>query len=105
MKLSKILFFFVCFILSGLFFHIGYTGTTNALNELKENCKVCSFFDKDCPYTDEEFKEQEYGGGKCGDMGYYEITYKLSFMSYGLAVMFLIMPFVLKKGDNQNGNR
>jgi magnesium-transporting ATPase (P-type) len=52
----------------------------NIDQEMNQNCKHCSWGQKDCPYTDEELNEQEYGSGPCNDMGYYEMLWKFSFM-------------------------
>jgi hypothetical protein len=90
------------FALSGLMFSIGYNLASETLNELRENCKTCSIFDKYCPFTDKELLEQEYGGGKCGDMGWYEMKFKFQVMFFfGLGVMFFIMPFVQRQGELQ----
>lgn len=66
--------------------------------DLKENCKTCSVFDKDCPYTDEELIAEEYNFSNpyCSDMGIYEMRFKVfggGLMAIGL--MMLIMGMIL----------
>lgn len=60
----------------------------NVNEEMYKNCKICSVFQKDCPYTNQEMIAEEYGSGPCSDMSFYEITWKISlggvFMGIGL---------------------
>jgi hypothetical protein len=54
---------------------------------MRQNCKMCSAFQKDCPYTDKELQEQEYGDGPCGDMSTYELLWKFSFVTVFIGIM------------------
>lgn len=71
--------------------------TNHILNELDKNCKTCSIFDKDCPYTDEELLEQEYGDNPyCRDMGVYEMRFKVfGGGMLGVGMMFMIMGMIM----------
>jgi hypothetical protein len=77
-------------------FNFGVMFHNYITKEMKENCKLCSLFDKECPYTDQELLDQEYGGGPCGDMGQYELKFKLGLMfTFGIGLVFLTMSVLI----------
>ena len=81
-------------------FNFGVMFDKHITNQMRQNCKMCSYFDKTCPYTDQELLDQEYGGGPCGDMGYYELKFKLGMtVTFGIGLMLLIMSFMLFKRE------
>ena len=86
-----------CLLIAATMFNFGIIFTKNVLNDLHENCKTCSFFDKNCPYTDKELLEQEYGGNAyCMDMGIYEMKFKIgSGAFFGISTTSLIIAIML----------
>jgi hypothetical protein len=50
----------------------------NVNEAMHAECKMCSIFEKNCPYTDEELTVEEYEPGPCSDMGLYEMSWKIS---------------------------
>lgn len=85
--------------------YYGYKWHHNVDEALKRDCKVCSYFDKECPYTDEELLEEEYGGGPCGDMGPYEMMWKISagvpMLGIGLIVMVIAVIYSMFKKTHE----
>jgi len=75
---------------------------------MKEECKFCPIYEKNCPYTDKELLDQEYESGPCSDMGSYEIAWKLSFVGVILGITFIFGSLVrsIKFYNNRkyNGN-
>lgn len=69
----------ILLILGILILNLGCKYAGAVLSELDKNCKTCSYFDKDCPYTDDELIAQEYNYSNpyCSDMGIYEMKFKV----------------------------
>jgi hypothetical protein len=87
---------FILILMAIAMFNFGVMFHNYITKEMKENCKLCSLFDKECPYTDQELLDQEYGGGPCGDMGPYELKFKLGLMfTFGIGLMFLTMSVLM----------
>lgn len=78
----------ICFGIGMIYF--GWQGNQTVNKNMQKDCKMCSVF-KDCPYTNEELMEEEYGNGPCSDMGTYELLWKgslvLVFMGIGLIII------------------
>lgn len=91
---------FILLLMTIAMFNFGIMFHNYITKEIKENCKVCSLFDQTCPYTDEELLEEEYGGGPCGDMGPYEMKFKIGIMFFfGIGTSFLAMAILLIKQE------
>lgn len=71
-----------------LLIHSSWNWHNTVNEEMHKNCKMCSVFQKDCPYTNQEMIDEEKGTGPCSDMGLYEMAFKISlggvFMGIGL---------------------
>ena len=85
MEVSPIINIVLIIILGSIFIVGGYGGFQAVDKQMHIDCKFCSY-GQDCPYTIQEFKEQEHDGGNCSDMGIYEMMWKMSFMTMGLGV-------------------
>lgn len=60
--------------------YVGWNWNQQVNQAMHEKCKMCSWGQKDCPYTQEELEEEEWSNGPCGDMGLYELLWKGSMM-------------------------
>jgi len=72
-----------------IYYSYSFHQTVN--ENMHKDCKMCSVFQKDCPYTNKELNEQEYGNGPCRDMGYYEMLWKLSLGSVLVGLSIIVM--------------
>jgi hypothetical protein len=58
------------------FIYWGWNFHQQVNQTLHDKCKICSWGQKDCPYTQEELENEEWSNGPCGDMGLYELLWK-----------------------------
>jgi ABC-type antimicrobial peptide transport system permease subunit len=72
-----------------LIIYYAYSFHQTVSKNMYKDCKICSAFQKDCPYTDKELNEQEYGNGPCADMSYYEMLWKLSLYAVFFGIGFV----------------
>lgn len=96
---KNIIYGLIFIVIAILILYFGVINIRSIIKNLNENCKTCSIFE-DCPYTDEELLEQEYGNDPyCNDMGIYEMQFKIAGVFYGgLATIFLLFGmYSLKK--------
>jgi hypothetical protein len=76
-------------VLGILMFSFGFKICFSADQGFKQNCHTCSVFNqKDCNMT--LMDEQEYGSGPCGDLGTYEMAFKIG-GGIGLLGLFIIL--------------
>lgn len=89
LKLKCIIGSIICIILGFLFLKL----FIDVNYSMRNDCKMCSVFEKDCKFTDEELLEQEYGDNVfCRDLGIYEMEFKIFGM---LMLTFFVLPIVM----------
>lgn len=88
-------------------FAIGGTFMRNVMNDLHTYCKTCTIFDKNCPYSDQELLDEEYGNNPyCNDMGIYEMKFKIGgIFFYGIGSMSLVMAFLILREMRKNSKK
>ena len=76
--ISNILAALIIILLGGVLLYYSWHWHQSINEQMRQNCKMCSAFQKQCLYSDKELINQEYGDGPCSDMSYYEMFWKIS---------------------------
>lgn len=102
--IARIITIILCFLIASGMIYYGWNWHKQNNENMERDCKMCSIFEKNCPYTDEELIEEEYSNGPCGDMGSYELLFKgtlglmfLGIAFFGISIATIISAMIGKK--------
>lgn len=93
--ISQVLILLFSLLIAGTMIYYGWNWYNQVNDSMHKECKMCSVFQKDCPYTDEELLEEEYSNGPCGDMGSYELKFKFTLGIFVLGILFFGLGIVM----------